>query len=94
MRRQEAIPGCARRWCRQRGQPCATKGYLAAQQAILAVAHSLVVIVFPMLHEKQPYRELGADYFQGYDQAKAQARYVKRLEHLGFTVTLTPKEAA
>lgn len=67
---------------------------LGAQKAILAVAHSLLVIIYHMLRDKQPYRDLGADYLQQIDLVKVKDRYVKHLEDLGFAVTLTPKEAA
>ena len=31
--------------------------------AIVAVAHTILVVVFDMLKSQQPYRDLGADYF-------------------------------
>jgi len=79
--------------------------YLAAQyhrlarrrgkyRAILAVAHSILVIIYHVLKSKTPYRELGADYFEQLDTARLQRRAVQQLEHLGFTVALTPKEGA
>src|SRR5215217_4752914 len=50
------------------------EGYLAAQfrrlvrrrgvyKAIIAVAHSLLVIIYHMLRDKRPFTDLGADYF-------------------------------
>jgi transposase len=64
------------------------------QRALLAVAHSLLVTIYHMLRTKTPYQELGADYFDKLDAVRAQRHHVRRLEQLGYTVTLTPKEAA
>ena len=83
-----------------------TKGsYLAAQyrriaarrghkRAIMAVAHSIVVIIYHILARREPYHELGADYFeQQKPEAKAK-RLVRQLEKLGYIVNATPAQAA
>jgi len=62
------------------------------QQAAMAVAHSLLVIIYHVLSDKQPYRELGADYFDHVDKERQTLQALRRLEALGYTVTLTPKE--
>lgn len=59
-------------------------------RAALAVAHSLLVICWHLLHDHVPYRELGGDYFERLDAAKLQQRHVHQLERLGYAVTLTP----
>jgi hypothetical protein len=63
-------------------------------KALMAAAHSVLVIAYHMLKDKRPYTDLGADYFNQLDTARLQRHHVHRLEQLGFTVTLTPKEAA
>jgi transposase len=63
-------------------------------RATLAVAHALRVILYHMLRDQKPYTDLGADYFDRLDTERLQRRYVQRLEHLGYTVTLTPAPAA
>jgi transposase len=79
--------------------------YLAAQshrvarrrgreKAIVAVSHSLLVIIYHVLREKKPYTDLGADYFDKLDTARIERHHVRRLEQLGYTVTLTPAHAA
>src|SRR5258706_925547 len=79
--------------------------YLAAQshriarrrgreKDIVAVSHSLLVIIYHVLREKKPYRDLGADYFDKLDTARIERHHVRRLEQLGYTVTLTPAHAA
>ncbi len=63
-------------------------------KAILAVAHSILVIAYHVLRDKQPYNDLGADYFDKLDAARIERHHVRRLEQLGFTVTLAPNHAA
>ena len=58
-------------------------------KAIVAVAHSVLVVAYHILTNKRPYSDLGADYFDTLNTARGQ-----RLEQLGYTVTLTPLEAA
>ena len=61
-------------------------------KAIVAVSHTVAVNLYHMLTNKQPYRELGADYFDRLDHQRLTKQTVKRLEALGYEVTLTPKE--
>ncbi|GAC1458953.1 MAG: IS110 family transposase [Ktedonobacterales bacterium] len=63
-------------------------------RATLAVAHALLVVLYHMLLDQKPYTDLGTDYFDRLDTERLQHRYVQRLEHLGYTVTLTPGPAA
>jgi len=64
-----------------------------AFKAVVAVAHSVLVIIYHLLSSKQPYRDLGADYFDKLDNARQERHFVHRLEQLGYTVTLTPAVA-
>ena len=63
-------------------------------RAIVAVAHSLLVSIYHMLRTHQPYQDLGPDYLEQLDHQRLQRQYVRRLEQLGFAVTLTPTSAA
>ena len=77
-----------------------TKGtYLAAQfrriavrrgkgRAVVAVGHSVLVAIYHMLTRGEPYHELGAQYFDEHEREHVQRRLVRRLEGLGFAVTL------
>jgi transposase len=78
--------------------------YLAAQyhrlarrkgkrRAVIAVAHSLLVIIYHVLREKKPYVELGADYFDRLDLEQVQRYHIRRLEQLGYKVELSPVQA-
>jgi hypothetical protein len=47
-----------------------------------------------VLLSSEPYRELGADYFiERHQKAAYQRRLVKRLERMGYDVTLSEKAA-
>jgi transposase len=58
-----------------------------AKSAIVAVAHTILIILFHMLKNQQPYRDLGADYF---DRRNAQLKrsLIRKLERLGLQVTV------
>jgi transposase len=84
---------------------CKEPNYLTAQyhhiarrrgkkRAILAVAHSLLVIIYHMLRDQQPYHDLGADFFERKEAGRIQRQAVARLEQLGYHVTLTKEEVA
>jgi len=63
-----------------------------ANRAALAVAHSLLVVFYHLLlHPDREYQELGATYFDQLDPKRIQRSLVKRLESLGYQVTLTPR---
>jgi transposase len=58
------------------------------KRAILAVAHSILVMAYDMLQRKEPYREAGADVFDRLQPEDTARRLVKRLEHRGYHVIL------
>lgn len=77
-----------------------TKGtYLAAQykrlvrhkgkqRALIAVGHSILVMVYHLLSEKAEYQDLGGDYFERLNVEGQQSRLIKKLEALGMKVTV------
>ncbi len=60
-----------------------------ARRAIMAVAHRLLVIAYHVIARREPYRELGADYFDRQQPTATANRLVRRLRQLGFEVTVT-----
>ena len=60
------------------------------KRATIAVAHALLVIAYHILKEPVEYRDLGADYFDKLHPDRLKRKLVKRLEGLGFQVTITP----
>jgi transposase len=65
---------------------------LAAQRgkkrALLAVAHSILVRAYDIIQRQEPYREAGADFFDRLQPEDTARRLVKRLESLGYHVTV------
>jgi transposase len=59
-------------------------------KAAIAIAHSLLVVIYHVLRTRKPYAELGVDYLDQLDAARMERHHVHRLEQLGYTVTLTP----
>jgi transposase len=60
------------------------------KKAGVAVAHTILVIVYHMLKDRVPYQEVGAAYLDQRDREQATRRYVKQLERLGHRVILEP----
>ena len=58
------------------------------KRAILAVAHSILVIIYHILRDHTPYRDLGPNYFDERHRAQTTRRAVNRLQRLGYNVTL------
>jgi transposase len=65
---------------------------LGKQKAVIAVAHSLLVIIYHLLRDKQPYRDLGAAFFETREKERVVKGALRRLEGFGYTVTLQPQE--
>jgi transposase len=64
------------------------------KKAIVAVAHSILVIAYHLLYRGQSYKELGGDYFiNRADPDRLVKRLVAQLERLGQRVTLEPAVA-
>jgi transposase len=81
----------------------AKDSYLAAQyhrlasrrgkkRALLAVGHTILVIMYHLLRYHQEYNDLGRDYFDRLDPDRLKRYLVKRLEALGHDVILRPRE--
>jgi transposase len=64
------------------------------KRAIMAVAHSMVVSAFHMLSRHESYHELGANYFDAHRREHLVDQLARRIEHLGYRVTLEPVPAA
>jgi transposase len=71
------------------------KGRRGHHRAVVAVAHSILVIVYCVLERGEPYSDLGADYFLDRHSTEAyRNRLVHQLERMGHKVTLEPADAA
>jgi transposase len=61
-----------------------------SKRATIAVAHKLLVIAYYILRDGTCYNDLGADYFDRLNPEGLRRRLTRRLEGLGFKVTLEP----
>jgi transposase len=61
---------------------------LGRKKALVAVAHSLLVIIFHVLQSDQTYTELGGDYFDRHHVEQQRDYYLRRLQMLGVKVTV------
>jgi transposase len=75
--------------------------YLAAQyrriasrrggkRAAMAVANTILVIIYHLLNEETTYQELGGNFFDERDRQAVEKRLIRRLERLGYQVELQP----
>ena len=82
-----------------------TKTYLAAQfrrlatrrgpkKAMVAVAHSILRIVYHLLLDEHPFEDLGETYFDQRQHQAVSRRLKQRLERLGYRVQLEPLTSA
>ncbi len=86
---------CQAAWAVTRKKDC----YLSAQfkrlaarrgvkRAVMAVAHTILVIGYHMLKSGQGYHELGGNYLEQINKNQLQRYFVKRLQRLGLKVTV------
>ncbi len=64
------------------------------KKAMVAVGHTILVIIYHMLQEQKSYEELGGNYFDERERRDTEKRLVRRLEKLGYQVTLQPDNPA
>jgi transposase len=92
---------CQAAWAATRKKDC----YLSAQfkrlaarrgvrRAVMAVAHTLLIIAYTMLKTGKGYHELGGNYLEQINKDQLQRYFVKRLQRLGLKVTVEPAAAA
>jgi transposase len=65
-----------------------------AKRAAVAVAHSILAIVYHLLTRHESYHDLGVTYFDERDRQAVERRLVKRLQALGYEVSLHPTAPA
>jgi transposase len=65
-----------------------------SKRAIIAVAHSPVIIGYYLQKSQRNYEDLGGDYFDRIDSDGLKRYFARRLEKLGHKVTLVPIKPA
>lgn len=61
---------------------------------MMAVAHSILVIIYHLLRNRENYQDLGENYFDERDRQVTEKRLVRRLEKLGYHISLETPPAA
>ncbi len=61
---------------------------MGKKKALVAVGHSILVIVYHVLANRTSYQELGGDYFDQRHVAHHRARLIRQLEGTGLKVTV------
>lgn len=59
-----------------------------AKKAAVALGHTLLVIIYHVLTQEKDYEELGGNYFDERSRQAVEKRLVRRLENLGYQVSL------
>jgi transposase len=67
---------------------------MGKKKALVAVGHSIVVIVYHVLQNKASDQELGGDYFDRRNVERQRKRLIRQLEALGLKVTVEEVESA
>jgi transposase len=61
---------------------------IGKKKAVVAVSHSILTIIYHLLSEQSDYQDLGASYFESLDKERLRAGAIRRLEALGYKVTV------
>jgi transposase len=67
---------------------------IGKKKALVAVAHSILVIIYHILKEEKTYHELGNTYFEEREHDAVKRRALRSLERLGYDVSLQEKGSA
>jgi transposase len=70
------------------------KARRGGKRACLAVGRRLLRMVHALLSQPRPYEEEGLDYYRAPDKDRAKDKLVRRLQKLGYVVTVTTAEPA
>ena len=62
--------------------------------ALVALGHTLLVIIYHLLKDGTTYQELGGDFLERLEPERLTRQLVQRLEKLGHKVSLEPKDVA
>jgi transposase len=56
----------------------------------MAVAHAILVIAYHMIQRREPYQDLGSNYYDERQKVSTANRLTRRLEKLGYRIVITP----
>lgn len=61
---------------------------IGKKRAIVAVSHSLLIIIYHLLRDDQEYHDLGPHFFETLDTTRQRDTAIRRLQALGYQVTV------
>jgi len=64
------------------------------KKAVVSTAHQLLTVIYHILRDKTPYRDLGADYFDRLNPDRTKRKLVRRMERLGYEVVVVKRRGA
>jgi len=64
------------------------------KRALVALAHTMLTVVYHVLRDGMIYQELGVDFFDRLNHGRLRSYYVKRLKSLGYTVEIKESPTA
>jgi transposase len=70
------------------------KGHRGGKRACLAVGHRILRMAYALLSKPRPYGEEGADYYSVPDKERLKDKLVRRLQKLGYAVTVAVEGTA
>ena len=91
---------CQSAWAVSHKKDCYLTAYFyrkagsGIRQAIVATAHKILAIAYHVLRDGTSYQELGGGYFDQLHPEQACNRLLRRLERLGWDVSITPRTPA
>jgi transposase len=85
---QAAWAAVKQKGCYLSAQYSRLAGRRGRKKALIAVAHSLLIIIYHVLDRDQSYTELGGDYFDRQHTEQQRAYFVRRLQMLGLKVSV------
>jgi transposase len=65
---------------------------IGKKKTIVAVAHTILVLIYHMIKHSLPFKELGDDHFNKMDKEKIKNTMIKRMETLGYKVLIQTVE--
>lgn len=82
--------------CKQEGQDYLRNKYyslavrIGHKKALIAIGHKILCAIWHMLKNKQPYTAPDVAALQQKIRTKQLSRYLQKIKHLGYEVTLQP----
>jgi transposase len=65
-------------------------GRRGKKRATMAVAHAILVIAYHIIQRREPYQDLGSNYYDERQKVSTANRLTRRLEKLGYRIVITP----